>query len=246
MPVAGRFGFLTKGAVVKTSSVALIAIAVLSLIGAAAYGASVLLPSGQTAGRGGDGTIELAQGTVPKPPVVPKKTGIPTVAPPAPVAPPPADAAAAAAPVPAAFSSRLREAGVSACLPQLDALGSRTMEGVTAFAPASNWNQSAPESHLVSIFLGQKYGNQSKLPFGFTGLFGAPDGRGKCDGISVQVLPSPVNCPDLQASILLKGKLLGNLAGLPFLQDVNSQVVLVPTAGPGCVLVAIHTEYAAN
>ena len=77
-------------------------------------------------------------------------------------------------------------------------------------------------------------------------MFGAPDGRGKCDSVSVQVLPSPVNCPDLQTSILLKGKLLGNLAGLAFLQDVNSQVVLVPTAGPGCVLVAIHTEYAGN
>ena len=138
------------------------------------------------------------------------------------------------------------DAGVKACLTQIDELGSKTMEGVTAWAPASNWNQAAPDSHFASVFLGQKYGNQPKLPYGFSGLFAMPDSAGKCEGLSVQVLPSPASCPDLQASISQKGKLLGNLAGLPFLQDVGSQVVLIPTVGPGCILVSIHFEYSAN
>lgn len=222
-----------------------IGVAVVCVLGAIGYGVATLRESSATQ-RGAD-QIELAQATPPKPGAAPKRPAIvvPTPAAPVPTQPNP-DAAAEAKPAPATFSGRLGEAGVKTCLAQFDDLGGKTMDGVTAFVPASNWNATAPEAHMASVLIGQKYGNSAKLPFGLTGIVGAPDGHGKCDGVSFQILPSPASCESLQQNILQKGKLLGNLAGLPFLQDVNSQVVLIPTAGPGCVLVAIRTEYAPN
>jgi hypothetical protein len=143
------------------------------------------------------------------------------------------------------FSKRLEEAGVKTCASKIDSLGAATMGGVTNFFSASNWNIESSDAHLASVFIGQKYANP-KLPFGFASLFGAPDGRGGCDGASVQVLASPVDCPTLQKNILQRGKLIGDLAGVVLLQDVASQVALVPTAANTCVIVSIHTEFAAK
>ena len=79
---------------------------------------------------------------------------------------------------------------------------------------------------------------------GFAALFGAPNGSDGCDGASVQVLPSPIDCPTLQQDILKRGKLIGDLAGVPFIQDVSSQVALVATSANTCVMVSIHSAFA--
>ena len=71
------------------------------------------------------------------------------------------------------FSKRLAEAGVKSCLSLIDDLGKGVMGGVANFVPASNWDIDAPDQHIASVFLGQKYSN-AKLPFGFASLFGAP------------------------------------------------------------------------
>ena len=114
------------------------------------------------------------------------------------------------------------------------------MGGVANFVPASNWDIDAPDQHIASVFLGQKYSN-AKLPFGFASLFGAPRGGGGCDGVSVQILPNSLDCAALQQDLLQRGKLLGGLAGVSLIQDVASQVVLVPTSANSCVMVSAHT-----
>jgi hypothetical protein len=141
------------------------------------------------------------------------------------------------------FSKRLAAAGVKSCLSRIDELGKGVMGGVTSYFPASNWNVEAPDKHLASVLLGQKYDNP-KLPSGFAALFGAPNGSDGCDGVSVQVLPSPIDCPTLQQDILKRGKLIGDLAGVPFIQDVSSQVALVATSANTCVMVSIHSAFA--
>src|SRR5271168_4021255 len=118
------------------------------------------------------------------------------------------------------FSKRLAAAGVKSCLSRIEELGKGVMGGVSSYFPASNWNVDAPDKHLASVLLGQKY-NNPKLPLGFAVLFGAPNGSDGCDGASVQVLPSPIDCPTLQQDILKRGKLIGDLAGVPFIQDVS-------------------------
>jgi len=141
------------------------------------------------------------------------------------------------------FSKRLAASGVKSCLSRIDELGKGVMDGVSSFSPASNWNIAAPDNHLASVLLGQKY-NNPKLPLGFAALFGAPNGSDGCDGASVQVLPSPIDCPTLQQDILKRGKLIGDLAGVPLIQDVSSQVALVATSANTCVMVSIHSAFA--
>jgi hypothetical protein len=141
------------------------------------------------------------------------------------------------------FSKRLAAAGVKSCLSRIDELGKGVMGGVTSYFSASNWNVEAPDKHLASVLLGQKY-NNPKLPLGFAVLFGAPNGSDGCDGASVLVLPSPIDCPTLQQDILKRGKLIGDLAGVPFIQDVSSQVALVATSANTCVMVSIHSAFA--
>ena len=191
----------------------------------------------ETAAPANSGAIELAQ-AVPKPPAVPAR--------PAPAAAPaPAPAAAAQAPAPGVFSAKLREAGIKNCLATVDGLAARTMDGVTGYSPASNWNVTAPDQHLTSVLLGQRFANAPNLPYGLSGIISAPNGKGKCDGVSLQVLPSPLPCKDLSASIAKGGKLLGDLSGVALLQDGNNnQVALIPTAANTCVMVAIRLEYA--
>ena len=174
-------------------------------------------------------TVELAQ-SVPKPPAAPAR---------------PAPAAAAQAPAPGVFSAKLKEAGIKNCLATVDGLAARTMDGVTGYSPASNWNVTAPDQHLTSVLLGQRFANTPNLPYGLSGIISAPNGKGKCDGVSLQVLPSPLACKDLAANIAKGGKLLGDLSGVALLQDGNNnQVALIPTAANTCVMVAIRLEYA--
>jgi len=144
-----------------------------------------------------------------------------------------------------AFSKRLSESGVKSCLARIDDLGRGVMGGVSNFFPASNWNVDAPDSHLASVVLGQKY-NNANVPFGFASLFAAPDGHGGCDGVSVQVLPSPNDCMTVRQDLLKRGKLIGDLAGVPLIQDIGSQVALVAASANTCVMVSIHIAFAAK
>jgi hypothetical protein len=162
------------------------------------------------------------------------------IASPASAEPSPSPTAAAEGPT---FSKRLAAAGVKSCLSRIDELGKGVIGGVASYFPASNWNIEAPDKHLASVLLGQKY-NNPKLPSGFAALFGAPNGSDGCDGVAVQVLPSPIDCPTLQQDILKRGKLIGDLAGVPFIQDVTSQVALVATSANTCVMVSIHSAFA--
>ncbi len=138
------------------------------------------------------------------------------------------------------FSKRLAEAGAKTCLALIDALGKGVSGGVANLWPASNWSKDAPDQHLASVWLGQKF-DTPKLPFGFAGLIGAPNRNGGCDGVSLQVLPSPLDCAKLREDLLKRGKLLGDLTGVTLIQDVASQVALVPTGANTCVMVSMHT-----
>lgn len=160
---------------------------------------------------------------------------------------PPAPAAAAAAeetPVDP-LVEQLKKAGVRTCLPKMTELGKKTLPGVAGYARAANWQTRTPDDRLSSVILGQAYPETSPLPKAFAMLFGAPSGKTKCDGYSVHVIPTKDKCSVLQTKVLIRGKKIGELSGIPLLNDsTGSEVLLLPSAGDGCVLVGIRIDYA--
>jgi hypothetical protein len=163
----------------------------------------------------------------------------------------PAAKAPAAAPAPAATAAefqtmeQLQKAGVKRCLQLAQAVGQATMVGTSEYAAASTWHSTQPDNRFSVSMIGQKFGtNQSAMTNGISGIFSTPTADGRCDAAAVQIIPTGEPCAKTQAQILEKGKSLGNLAGVPILQNAaNAQVMLLPAANNTCVLVALSTVY---
>jgi len=119
------------------------------------------------------------------------------------------------------------------------------MAGVTEYAAASTWNKIAPDQRLVSAVIGQRFGQSVAAPVGVSGVVSAPNANGKCDSVAIQVIPTANACASVQTEVLAKGELLGTLAGVPMFRDKqNMHVMLLPTSGNGCVIVALNNFYA--
>ena len=102
----------------------------------------------------------------------------------------------------------------------------------------------APDRRAVSVLIGQRFDEGGGVPFGATGIFAAPNGVGSCDGLVVQVVPRPLPCAKIRSSLSLHGRLIGDLAGLPLMEDAGGQTLLVPTAANTCVLLGMKSSYA--
>ena len=164
-----------------------------------------------------------------------------------PVATPAASPAGATAPSAAKSEiqtmDQLSKAGVKSCLQIAKAVGQATMFG-TEYAAASTWHSKQPDSRFSVSMIGQRLQPDSGATNGISGVFSAPTKDGKCDAAAVQIIPTQDACSKIQAQVMEKGKLLGDLAGIPILQNAaNAQVMLIPAAANGCVVVALSTAY---
>jgi len=140
---------------------------------------------------------------------------------------------------------QLQAAGVKTCLPSAGGIARSEMAGVTEYAAASTWNKVTPDQRLVSAVIGQRFGQSVAAPMGLSGVVSAPNASGKCDSVAIQVIPTANACASVQTQVLAKGQLLGTLAGVPMLRnEQNMQVMLLPTPGDGCVIVALNNFYA--
>lgn len=138
---------------------------------------------------------------------------------------------------------QLSKAGVKSCLQIAKAVGQATMFG-TEYAAASTWNSKQPDSRFTVSMIGQKLAPNSGATNGISGVFSAPTSNGKCDAAAVQIIPTQDACSKIQTQVLEKGKLLGDLAGVPILQNAaNAQVMLIPASNNSCVVVALSTAY---
>jgi hypothetical protein len=198
-------------------------------------------PPSQGASQGAAGsTVAPARSTKPK--AAPKAEPAAQAVPAAPVT------TGTIAPAPAAVfqtTEQLQKAGVKRCLQTAQAVGQATMAGSAQYAAVSTWNNKQPDNRFSVSMIGQQFAaGQNSMPNGLSGVFSVPTAEGKCDAASVQVIPTTDSCAAVQAQILTKGKVLGNLAGVPLLQNAaNAQVMLLPAAGNGCVLVALSAIY---
>jgi len=158
-------------------------------------------------------------------------------------------AAAAAAPAQSAQDfqvvTQLEQAGVKRCLPAVNDLARFEMSGVTEYASSATWHKGEPDNRLFTSVIGQKFGQNASTPVGLSGVVSAPGAVGKCDAVGFQILPTAASCATIQAQILSKGQLIGNLVGVPVLRDAqNLRLMLLPAAGNGCVIVALNNYYA--
>ena len=174
------------------------------------------------------------------------------------VKPKPAPAAAtvpaatvAAAPAAAAAQpefqvvTQMKNAGMTTCVQTAQGLGGYTMGGVTEYAAATTWHVKQPDARISIAMIAQKFGQSAQAPLGISSVFTAPNADGKCDGAGVQVIPTALACSAVQGQILQKGKAVADLAGIPMLQDANnSRIMLLPSAGNGCVIVGFNNLYA--
>lgn len=161
----------------------------------------------------------------------------------APAAKPVAASATNAAQAEIQTMEQLSKAGVKSCLQIAKAVGQATMFG-TEYAAASTWNSKQPDSRFSVSMIGQKLPANSGASNGISGVFSSPTANGKCDAAAVQIIPTQDACSKIQTQVLEKGKLLGDLAGIPILQNAaNAQVMLIPAAANSCVVVALSTAY---
>jgi hypothetical protein len=66
---------------------------------------------------------------------------------------------------------------------------------------------------------------------------------GKCEGETVQIYPSAKPCSALQVSLIKQGRTVAMLRDLPVIETkVGIRNLLIPTAGAGCVLVAVAVQ----
>jgi hypothetical protein len=140
---------------------------------------------------------------------------------------------------------QLQKAGVRRCLQTAQSIGRATMTGSAQYAAVSTWNSKQPDNRFSVSMIGQQFAaGQNSVPNGLSGVFSVPTAEGNCDAAAVQIIPTVDPCSSMQAQILVKGRTLGNLAGVPLLQNAaNAQVMLLPGANNSCVLVVLSTVY---
>ncbi len=142
------------------------------------------------------------------------------------------------------MADQLQSAGVKRCLGLADGMGRFEMKGVTQYAATSTWSKADPDKRLFSSLLGQRFGQSAATPIGVSGVVSAPSSDGKCDALGFQILPTTSTCSAVRAQVLDKGEWLGDMAGVPILRNAqNLRVMLLPTAGNGCVIVGVNNYY---
>lgn len=141
--------------------------------------------------------------------------------------------------------TQMKNAGIKTCVQTAQGLGGYTMGGVTEYAAATTWHVKEPDKRISIAMIAQKFGQSAQAPLGISSVFTSPNAEGKCDGAGVQVIPTALACSAVQSQILTKGKAVADLAGIPMLQDGNnSRIMLLPSAGNGCVIVGFNNLYA--
>ena len=106
----------------------------------------------------------------------------------------------------------------------------------------SSWVTAAPDQNLFVSIVGLSYKDQV-APNGAAVILAAPMAPGKCEGGTVQVLPTARSCTVVQASLLKEGRTIAVASGLPIVETkAGLRVILLPTTGGGCTIVAVGQQ----
>lgn len=130
-----------------------------------------------------------------------------------------------------------KSAGVSTCLDGLMRLLPATIDAPhEAF---SFWAKEHPDRHLFGTIAGLRYA-QPAAPRGVSIVAVMPNDAHACEGVGIQIIPTARSCGTIQASLLTHGRALTALTGLPLVEtSVGQRLLIAPTAGNGCVVIAV-------
>ena len=164
---------------------------------------------------------------------------------PAPPAPPaiPADTprpalSAAAEPQPVIHATN---AGVKACLDGIVRASNGTID--TQHTAMSQWFNGAADNHAFQSIVALAYPNKV-APHAAAILLGAPTATRACDTSTVEVFPTARPCNDVLGDLLKTGKVVADLSGLLVTQNAGGvRQILLPSAGNGCVIVAVGLTF---
>ena len=131
-----------------------------------------------------------------------------------------------------------QNAKVTTCMDNILAQSASVID--TAHTAISTWVTAAPNDNAFQSIVGLTYPNKG-APNAAAVIFAAPVGPNRCQGQSVQVYPVAQPCSALQAALIKEeGRTLGTLQAIPLVQTKTGvRDLLLPTAGGGCVIVAI-------
>jgi len=109
----------------------------------------------------------------------------------------------------------------------------------SAHTAISTWVTSAPNDNAFQSTVGLSYPNKG-APNAAAILFAAPVGSGRCEGETVQIYPTAQACSIVQANLIKEGRTVATLQALPVVETKSgARDILLPSAGGGCVVVAI-------
>jgi hypothetical protein len=109
----------------------------------------------------------------------------------------------------------------------------------TTHAAISSWGTAAPNDNLFLSIVGLSYPSKT-TPSAAAVVLAAPLGPKKCEGMTVQIYPLASSCSATQALLIRDGRTIATLHDLPVVETKSGmREVLIPTAGGGCVVVAV-------
>lgn len=220
--------------------------------GSAATGidlAGFLRPSEKIVLAQNDNGVKAPQTRVMKPKAPPRPSApAPEAQGPSPVPgePRPASGTSQPAPAPEAGPNPLGElqpvlhaqgAKITTCMDMIINQASNVID--TTHTAISTWVTSAPNDNAFQSTVGLSYPNKA-APNAAAILFAAPVGPGRCEGETVQIYPTAQACSIVQANLIKEGRTVATLQALPVVETKSgARDILLPSAGGGCVVVAI-------
>ncbi|CAH1670057.1 hypothetical protein [Chelatococcus asaccharovorans] len=147
------------------------------------------------------------------------------------------EAAAPQAQVPL-YTQHALQAGLQNCTPIVNHLGN--MAADTDYAVQSVWNRDQPNAHMFWQLMGLSYSGRPGLNKASSILVAAPMSENQCEGVLVQVIPSPRSCEAIGASLGKEGgRALEGLVGVRNIMTVRGERVMLLPSAKSCVIVSV-------
>ena len=107
----------------------------------------------------------------------------------------------------------------------------------------SEWFTGAADSHVFQSVVSLAYPNRI-APHATAIVLGAPTASHTCDTSAVEIIPTARACNEVLADLLKTEKVVADLSGLLVTQGAaGTRQMLMPTAGNGCVVIAVSLNY---
>lgn len=130
-----------------------------------------------------------------------------------------------------------QQAKIATCMDTIVAESAAVID--SSHTAISSWSSAAPNSNAFLSIVGLQYADKA-APNAAAVIVAAPVSPAKCDGATVQIYPVARPCSAVQASLIKQGHTVTMLGALPVVETkAGYRDLLLPSAGGGCVLIAV-------